>query len=52
MSERQIELLKKALELYDFSIEQHQEFPNDSAEANEFFHMRKALSELIGADVT
>lgn len=52
MSDRQIELLRKALELYDFTIEQHRLFPSDNTEDNEFFEMREALSKLIGEDVT
>ena len=52
MTEEQIELLKKALELYDFIIEQRREDRYDNEEANAFYWMREKLSELIGIDVT
>ena len=51
MSEEQIELLKKALELYAFTIEQRREDNYDVYESNEFYEMRERLSELIGVDV-
>ena len=52
MDEEQIELLKKALELYSFTIQQRREDNYDVWEMNEFFYMRKKLSEIIGIDVT
>ena len=52
MSDRQIDLLRKALELYAFIIEQRRESPSDTGESNEFFEMKEALSALVGIDVT
>ena len=52
MDEKQIELLRKALELYAFTIEQRREDNGDVYEVNEFFYMREALSKIIGVDVT
>ena len=52
MTEEQIELLKKALELYRFTIEQRRVDRYDNEEANAFYFMCEELSELIGADVT
>lgn len=52
MTERQIELLKKALELYEFTINQRrQDSKSDVEEANEFFHMTEALSEILGFEL-
>ena len=48
MTEEQITLLKKALELYSLSID-HRPFKDES---DEFYEMKIALSELIGIDVT
>ena len=50
MDERQIELLKKALDLYEFVIEKTLECSNH--EANEFYELRETLSEKLGIDVT
>ena len=47
MDERQLELLRKALELYTFTIEQRK----DNDESNEFFHMKEKLSEILGVNV-
>ena len=48
MTDRQIELLKKALDLYEYSISQR-EYPKKDDE--EFFKMREALSNLLKTDV-
>ena len=48
MTEREIELLKMALELYAFSICQRK----DDNEENEFYIMREKLSEIVGSDLT
>ena len=50
MEDWQIQLLRKALELYEFTIRQRND--NDATESNEFFKMRESLSEIIGVDVT
>ena len=47
MDERQIELLKKALDLYEFAIDQR----HDQTETNEFFYMREALAEILGVSL-
>ena len=47
MSEEQIEMLKKALALYEFVIDQRDEYD----ESNEFFYMVEALSKIVGKDV-
>ena len=52
MEERDIELLRKALELYAFTIEQRREYRYDNGEDNEFYDMRTKLSEIIGVDVS
>lgn len=52
MNERDIELLKNALELYSFTIEQRRENRYDNEESSDFYYMRKRLSEIIGVDVT
>ncbi len=52
MEEEQIMLLKRALELYDFTIQQRRIDNYDVWETNEFFDMRKKLSEIIGIDIT
>ena len=51
MSEEQIVLLKRALDLYGFTIEQRRKSNYDVGEMNEFFDMRQSLSEKIGVDV-
>ena len=51
MTDRQIELLKKALDLYEFTIEQRREGNSDTGELNEFFYMREALAELLGVSL-
>ena len=52
MNEEQIELLKKALKLYAFTIQQRREDNYDVWKMNDFFYMRQKLSEIIGIDVT
>lgn len=47
MSEGQIELLKKALALYAFAVDQIAEFD----ERNEFFLMVEELSRIVGTDL-
>ena len=47
MSEERIALLKKALELYEFTINQRNEY----GESNEFFCMVEELSKIVGADL-
>ena len=51
MEEKDIELLKKALELYRFTIEQRRTDRYDNEEDNEFYEMKSRLSEIIGVDV-
>lgn len=51
MEEQDIALLKKALELYEFVIEQRQEDRYDNEEINAFFYMKQHLSDIIGIDV-
>ena len=48
MDEREIELLKRALDLYDYTLAQRK----DTVEENEFFSVREKLSEIIGVDVS
>ena len=52
MDEEQIKLLKRALELYEFTIQQRRTDNYDVWEMNDFFYMRQKLSEIIGVDVT
>lgn len=52
MNAEQIVLLKKALELYEFVLEQRRESRYDVLEINEFYEMKVRLSELIGEDIT
>ena len=47
MSEEQIELLKKALALYEFAVDQRKAYD----ESNEFFCMVEELSKIVGADL-
>jgi hypothetical protein len=47
MSEEQIEMLKKALALYEFVVDQRKEY----GEANEFFCMVEELSKIVGTDL-
>lgn len=47
MSEERIEMLKKALALYEFVVDQR----NDYNERNEFFCMVEELSKIVGADL-
>lgn len=47
MSEEWIEMLKKALALYEFAVDQRNEY----GERNEFFCMVEELSKIIGADL-
>ena len=47
MSEEQIEMLKKALALYEFAVDQRNEYD----ERNEFFCMVEELSKIVGADL-
>lgn len=47
MSEERIELLKKALALYEFAVDQRNEYD----ERNEFFLMVEELSQIVGTDL-
>ena len=47
MSEERIEMLKKALALYEFAVDQRNEYD----ERNEFFNMVEELSKIVGADL-
>lgn len=47
MSEERIEMLKKALALYEFAVDQRKEYN----ERNEFFYMVEELSKIVGADL-
>ena len=47
MSEERIEMLKKALALYEFAVGQRNEYN----EQNEFFYMVEELSKIVGADL-
>ncbi len=47
MSEERIEMLKKALALYEFVIDQRNEY----GESNEFFCMVEELSKIVGVDL-
>lgn len=53
MTEEQIEMLRKALELYGFTLT---DLPTadeyDQNNANEFFKMKEKLSDLLGIDLT
>ena len=47
MNEVQIEMLKKALALYGFVVDQRNEYD----ESNEFFYMVEELSRIVGVDL-
>ena len=47
MSEERIEMLKKALALYEFAVDQRKEY----SESNEFFCMVEELSKIVGVDL-
>lgn len=51
MSESQIKLLEKALELYSKAIEVTKEYENENEKDNEFYYMVEALSEKIGVNL-
>jgi len=51
MTEEQLRLLKKALDLYHFVIDQRRCDNYDNDESNAFYYMKQALSELIGTDI-
>lgn len=48
MTDRQIELLIKALDLYEYSISQRE---YSKEEQNEFFKMREKLTDLLEVEV-
>ena len=52
MDEEQIKLLKRALDIYTFFIEQNMNDKFDVYDSNNFFLMKEKLSEIIGVDVT
>ena len=54
LTEEQIKLLKRALDIYAFYIGQHQveQFDKNDSNSNIFFRMRETLSSIIGIDVT
>lgn len=47
MTVEQIEMLKKALALYEFAVDQRNEY----SESNEFFYMVEELSKIVGIDL-
>ena len=47
MSEERIEILKKALALYEFAVDQRKDY----SESNEFFDMVEELSKIVGVDL-
>lgn len=47
MSEERIEMLKKALALYEFVVDQREEY----GERNEFFCMVEELSRIFGVNL-
>lgn len=47
MSEEQIEMLKKALDLYEFAVDQRKCY----SESNEFFDMVEELSKIVGINL-
>lgn len=47
LSEEQIEMLKKALDLYGFVVDQRNEYD----ERNKFFCMVEELSKIVGTDL-
>ena len=52
MNEDQIKLLKRALDIYMFFIEQNMDDKFNVDDSNDFFCMKVKLSEIIGVDVT
>ena len=52
MDEEQIKLLKRALDIYTFFIEQNMNDKFYVGDSNDFFRMKEKLSEIIGVDVT
>ena len=52
MNEDQIKLLKRALDIYTFFIEQNMGDKFDVDDSNDFFRMKEKLSEIIGVDIT
>ena len=52
LTEEQVKLLKRALDIYAFYIDQHRGEQFDVDDSNRFFLMREKLSSIIGADVT
>ena len=51
MTQKQVELLKKALNLYEFVIEQNRIDNYDVYDSNEFFYMQEALSSELGINL-
>ena len=51
MTEEQIKLLNKALNLYSFTIEQRKEDRYDVSEGNEFYEMILALESITGLKI-
>lgn len=52
LTEEQIKLLKRALDIYAFYIDQHQGEQFGVSDSNRFFLMREKLSSIIGVDIT
>ena len=52
LTEEQVKLLKRALDIYAFFIDQHRDEHFDVYDSNRFFLMRDKLSSIIGVDVT
>lgn len=52
LDERQIELLRRSLDTYEYFIRQNIGDKMDECDANELFYMKEKLSEIIGVDLT
>lgn len=52
LTEDQVKLLKRALDIYAYFIDQHRNDQFDVTDSNEFYWMRDKLSHIIGVDVT
>lgn len=52
LTEEQVKLLKRVLDIYAFFIDQHRGEQFDVTDSNRFFLMRDKLSSIIGVDVT
>lgn len=52
MNEDEIKLLKRALNIYTFFIEQNMDDKFNVDDSNDFFHVKEKLSKIIGVDLT